>query len=457
MMDFLAITLMLVIISITFYGIVKKFDPVVVLFASGLLLVCCAYALNLSGAKELVENGQGAFAVDLFYLITSNFKDVFSTFGMYVLTIGAYAAFIEKAGAARTMVYYATRPLGRFKNPYVLMVFAFYIGVGLNTVIDSAAGLGLILVTTMYPILRKLGATKLAAASVVATTGSFAISPLSSMAAFNSDLLGIDIGSYFYNYKVLTTIPIVLFCGLSHGVWHWYKDRGKQDVLDHNDLKSSELKPDSIPLMLIPVLPILALFLPQVIPGIKLDISTVMFASVFLSLILVAIIKRPGFRELIDLGAEYFNGMAKVINVVILIVAGQVFANGLMMMGGVEYLVGLGKSIEIGGIGISLMFSAVSFVLSILTGSSNAVVFVFGELSPVLAEQFATPLLTFLLPLHDIAILGRPMAPIAGVVIAVAGVTGIDIIELAKRNAVPMISTAFFAFIINLVMIPILV
>ena len=62
----------------------------------------------------------------------------------------------------------------------------------------------------------------------------------------------------------------------------------------------------------------------------------------------------------------------------------------------------------------------------------------------------------FLNPLHDIAILGRPIAPVAGVIIAVAGVAKINVIDLAKRNCVPMISTAIFAFVITLILLPIL-
>lgn len=458
MMDAFVIFVLAAALVLTFWAIVKKYNPTVTLLIAGLSLISIAYFFQIGDGKIPAGKNTGMYFVDIFLVITKNFKEIFSGLGMYILTIGGFAYFIEKVGSAQTLVYYAIKPLGKIKSPYVVLALAFYFGVFLNVFIDSAAGLGLMLVTTIYPILRGLGASKLAAASVISTTGSFAISPLSSIGALNSELLGIPLHEYFFGYKVYSSVFIVLFAGLAHYAWHKYCDRNKSaaEIREDDPVQTRDLKPGNPILALIPVIPIFIMFIPIMNKSIKMDISTVMFASVAISVLLVALVKRPKIKDLFALFGDYFTGMAQVFSVVILMVAGQIFAEGLVAMGAITYLVHVGNSLQVGGLGVSLIFSAIAFLLSVMTGSSNAAVIAFANLSPGLSEQFSVPLMMFLMPLHDISILGRPLAPVAGVIIAVAGVSKVNVIELVKRNCVPMVSTAIFAFFINLIILPIL-
>ncbi len=457
-MDILAITLLALALIITFGAIIKKYNPMVTLLASGLILIGVAYYFGIGTGKLPLKNPSGYLWVDLFRILTENFKSTLNGLGLYILTIGGYAYFIEKVGSGQTLVYYAIKPLKKFKNPYVVLMLAFYFGVFLNVFIDSAAGLGLLLATTIYPILRGLGVSKIAAASAISTTGSFAVSPLSSLGALNSELLGMPLYEYFFNYKVYTSIAIIVFAGISHYVWQKYCD-AKRDTTannDDDDIAESSLEPGHPLLAIIPVIPIFIMFIPILNKSIKMDIATVMFISTLVSVIIVGIINKMSLKVMFGLAGEFFTGMSKILSVVVLIVAGQIFAEGLVSMGAVTYLVNIGKSLQINGIGISLIFATCAFLLSAMVGSGNAAVIAFANLSPAIAEQFSVPLMMFLIPLHDIAILGRPIAPVAGVIIAVAGIAKIDVMDLVKRNCVPMISTAVFAFMVNLLLLPIL-
>lgn len=454
-MDILIIAFLTIALAITFGAIIKKFNPTVTLLVAGLLLIAVAYFFGIS--KLPLKNPSGYLLIDLFKIITDAFKSTFNGLGLYILTIGGFAYFIEKVGSGQTLVYYAIKPLKKFKNPYVVLMLAFYFGVFLNIFIDSAAGLGLLLATTIYPILRGLGISKLAAASAISTTGSFAVSPLSSLGALNADLLGMPLHEYFFSYKIYTSIAIIIFAGLAHYAWHKYSDAKLAPANNTtDDLHESNLKPGHPLLAIIPIIPIFVMFIPILNKSIKMDIATVMFLSLLISIIIVGLVKKLPLKDLFSLTGEYFTGMSKIVSVVILIVAGQIFAKGLISMGAVTYLVEIGHSLQIGGIGISLIFATCAFLLAAMVGSGNAAVIAFANLSPDVANQFSVPLMMFLIPLHDIAILGRPIAPVAGVIIAVAGIAKINVMDLAKRNCVPMISTAIFAFIVNLILMPIL-
>lgn len=457
-MDLLVILILAVALVLTFGAIIKKYNPMVTLLVAGLILIAIAYFFGFGDGKIPLKKPSGFFLVDIFAIITDNFKSTFNGLGLYILTIGGFAYFIEKIGSGQTLVYYAIKPLKKLSSPYVVLALAFYFGVFLNIFIDSAAGLGLLLATTIYPILRGLGVSKLAAASVVSTTGSFAVSPLSSIGALNAELLQIPLHEYFFGYKVYSSVLIILFAGVAHFMWHRYCDSKKSaaEIADGEVAQASDLKPGHPLLAIIPVIPIFIMFVPILNKSIQMDIATVMFASVAVSLLIVALVQRLSIKEVFALIGEYFSGMSKILSVILLIVAGQIFAQGLISMGAITYLVDAGNSLQIGGLGISLIFAAIAFLLAAMVGSGNAAVIAFANLSPDVATQFSVPLMMFLMPLHDIAILGRPIAPVAGVIIAVAGITKINVMDLVKRNCVPMISTAIFAFVVNLLLLPIL-
>ncbi|HHR3898243.1 TPA: C4-dicarboxylate transporter DcuC, partial [Salmonella enterica] len=266
----------------------------------------------------------------------------------------------------------------------------------------------------------------------------------------------IPIHEYFFQYKVVTSVFIVIVAGLLHFFWHRHCDgniQAGQDHADLSDVSHVDLKPDHPVLAAIPVIPILIMLIAIFNKSVKLDISTVMFISVFIAVVINFFIKQNTLKDVFDLVNDYLSGMSPVVGVIILLVAGQVFASGLISLSAIDYLVKAGNSLSLGGTGVSLIFSAISFCMAALIGSGNAAVIAFGNISPELAHQFSVPLMTFLMPLHDISILGRPIAPIAGVIIAVAGIAGLNVIDLAKRNIVPMVGTAVFAFISNLVFI----
>ena len=72
-----------------------------------------------------------------------------------------------------------------------------------------------------------------------------------------------------------------------------------------------------------------------------------------------------------------------------------------------------------------------------LMGSGNAAFFSFGPLLPGIAGQLGMPAI----PRASFAVIrqyGRAASPIAGIIVAIAGVAGVSPIELAKRNTLPL-------------------
>ena len=79
-----------------------------------------------------------------------------------------------------------------------------------------------------------------------------------------------------------------------------------------------------------------------------------------------------------------------------------------------------------------------------LMGSGYAAFFSFGPLLPGIAGQLGMPAYSLVLPLQLSASMGRAASPIAGIIVAIAGVAGVSPIELAKRNTLPLIGSILF-------------
>jgi DcuC family C4-dicarboxylate transporter len=125
-------------------------------------------------------------------------------------------------------------------------------------------------------------------------------------------------------------------------------------------------------------------------------------------------------------------------SVVTLIVAADIFARGLIQLGLIDGLLGLADGLGWGALAILVLFVGLIFLASILMGSGNASFFAFGPLIPNIASSLGIPGIRLLLPMQLASSMGRAAPPIAGVVIATAGIAGVSPMAVARRNALPM-------------------
>lgn len=58
---------------------------------------------------------------------------------------------------------------------------------------------------------------------------------------------------------------------------------------------------------------------------------------------------------------------------------------------------------------------------------------------------------SLILPLQLAASMGRAASPIAGVIVAIAGVAGVSSVELARRNTFPLIGGIVFLILYHLI------
>jgi DcuC family C4-dicarboxylate transporter len=124
--------------------------------------------------------------------------------------------------------------------------------------------------------------------------------------------------------------------------------------------------------------------------------------------------------------------------VVTLIIAADLFAKGLIELGLIEGLLLMVEGLGWGALGLLIIFVALIFIASILMGSGNASFFAFAPLVSKVAESMSIPGIRLLLPMQLASSMGRAASPISGVIIATSGIAGVNPLDVARRNALPM-------------------
>lgn len=69
---------------------------------------------------------------------------------------------MKAIGASDRFVTVCAKPLSLIKNPYLILAAVFIFGHCLGLIITSAAGLAMLMVVTVYPLIIRVGCSSLA-------------------------------------------------------------------------------------------------------------------------------------------------------------------------------------------------------------------------------------------------------------------------------------------------------
>ena len=424
------------------YLIYKRYRPHVVLVIGGFLLM---YIAVICGYGTILEPkaSTGAILFDTFEFMRQTLSSRAASLGLNIMCVGAFARYMDSIGASRSLVRLAIRPLLKLKSPYLVLSLSWILGMCIGLCINSASGLALLLMVTIFPILIGLGVSRLAATAAVASTLCFAWSPSDVGTILSAETAGLDPVIYWTDYQV----PIVLVAFVVVGVLFYFS----QKILDERDghvVKPMEVKAvvddkeQKAPAFyaILPVIPLALIlsFSSLWITWIKVNIINAMFIGLAIAMICEMVRKR-NFRVVCDGVQTFFDGMGlQMANVVTLIVAGQVFAQGLMSMGVINTLITSSQQAGFSPMLMMLVMVIIIAVSSIVMGSGNAPFFAFAAMTPTVAAASGIAPVLFLLPMHFAASIARTCSPITAVIVVSAGIAEISPFNLIKRTMIPM-------------------
>ena len=441
-MSYLGAIISLLFIIVAGRLLLKKYNPHAVLLVSGLLMLIIAQVLNYN--LPTLKDPTGFSGFDLFRYIKESFSKTNAGVGLMIMAIGGFVAYIDKIGASNALVYVAMKPLKFFKKkPYLAASLVIPIGQLLFAAIPSAAGLGLLLMASMFPILVNLGVSRLSAVSVITATTAFGIGPASAITASATNIASVDTILFFLDYQIPLVWPLSIVMMITYYFVNRYYDKKNGFEKEIEETKEIELNAPLI-YALIPVLPIILLigfskiFSIFSVP-ISLDTTTAMFISLFVALI-YELVRTKNIKTVFDSLKTFWNGMGNIFKTVVtLIITADIFAKGLISLGFIDGLLDLAQNLGLGAIGIGVVMTVMIFLASMLMGSGNASFFAFGPLVPKIANKLGVESTSIILPMQLSASMGRTVSPIAGVIIATAEIAKVSTIAIVKRNIIPLV------------------
>ncbi len=420
------------------------------------------------------------------------------------MLIAGFSFYMDRIGASKALVKLCVKPLSAIRSPYVLLAVTYVVGQFMALFINSAVGLGLLLMASVYPLLVALGVSRASAAAVIGSTCCLDLGPSSSNAMRAADLMQTDVVTYFVHSQIPVAVCVITTVALGHFfVQRWFdrRDAAKlgteakttkasdedlakafegagpaittvalghffvQRWFDRRDAaklgteaKTTKASDEDLAkafegagpahYALLPMLPLvlLIIFSPMVYDGIKLSLQTGILVSLLIAFF-VDLLTRRRFKDVCQTTSAIFEGMGKVLtSTVALICCAELFALGMNKLGGITALISAAASMESAGVWVMLIIMlTIMVVATVVTGSGNAAFFAFSPLLPEAAASVGISTAVLVVPVQLSAGLARTMCPIAGVIIAVAGISGLTPFDIIRRTVPVML----LALIVN--------
>ncbi|MBW3083095.1 C4-dicarboxylate transporter DcuC [Bifidobacterium phasiani] len=473
-MEMIAMYLVAIVaVAVVVFMLIKKMDIKISLFMIGILLMYVALIMGKPIAFSDFASS-GVTWLDPFKAVGDQFVETLTSAGFIMLILGGYTAYMSKIGANEVTVSVLSKPLGRIKSSYVLVPVTFLLGNLLSLVVPSASNLSIILLATLFPVLRQAGMSTLSAAAVVATSATVMPTPLGSdnvaiaaELAETARFAGITASEYVFRYHVLVSIPTLLAMAVAHYFWQRFMDRrdarlGRATTMGDEDIELASVgqvtggalyRAVYAILPLLPIIMLLVVFAVTSITGLQISIS-VQLASILSFVVAIAceFVRTRDARATLAGTESFFTGMGGAMPVVALLVAASVFVVGLQSIGLIDALQSAMTGIQGGNLGfvLPLILVALSALIVILSGSGTALFFAMVPLMVPLAAAAGINVLAISVPMSLAGNLLRQISPVAGVIMIVSGTVRRSPFEIIRRTCVPMITGVVVMFVLSM-------
>lgn len=395
-----------IIVFLTFLAIVKRYETRMVLFISGLLMAALS--------------GKPGVAIVAFEkaMVNSGLVPV-------ICTVMGFAFVMKVTKCDAHLVHLLAGFLKRFRP--ILIPGTVLVTFAINIALPSAAGCAAAVGAILIPTLMSAGVhPAIAASAVLAGTWGSCFNPGNAHNPFIAKLAGVDVMTVIGGLTSAALVGAVIVTVVLTAIAVWRKeDRGYEAVgLPQNgeEFEVNYLK------AIVPTVPLILLVLGS--PSIKVipfavSVPMAMIAGVILGFAVT--MYKPQ-----DISKQFFTGMGEAYASVIgIIIAAAVFNEGMKLIGLTGALIEAMKHSE----SIAKLSAAFGpFVVAALSGSGDAATLAFnGAITPH-AKQFGFEITQMGSTAFLSGALGRSMSPVAGAAIVVAGLAGVNPVEITKRN-----------------------
>ncbi|UJF18594.1 anaerobic C4-dicarboxylate transporter DcuC [Vibrio sp. SS-MA-C1-2] len=437
------------------YFIIKGYKATGILLTAGISLLIIAGLIGHSVLPAKVAS-TGNILTDSLEFVKYMLKYRGGGLGMQIMLLCGFAVYMTHIGANNVVVKQFSRPLSVIKSPYVLLVAAYIVACLMSLAVSSATGLGVLLMATLFPMMTAMGISRPAAVAICASPAAIILSPTSGDVIVAAENAGMPLHVFAVETVLPVSICAIIAMAAAAFFWNKYLDKKDNTPMEKVDLSEIEVKAPGY-YAILPFLPIVGVFLfnGETIPGLSLDIYTIVIISIAIGAVVEFITRRFNGRETIEGLEVCYAGMGDAFkSVVMLLVGAGVFAQGLTSIGAIDNLIGLAQSAGAGGFALMLLLVILTAAAAIVTGSGNAPFYAFVELAPTLAGKMGLNPAFLIIPMLQASNLGRTISPVSGVIVATSGMGKISPFEVVKRTSVPVFVGLITVIIGTMVLVP---
>lgn len=406
----------IIIVIATVYFLVKQYDARFVLLASGIIMACIG-GVPMSSLDAFAKSMTNAGLIEA------------------VCSVMGFAMVMKITQCDKHLINFMAKGLSRVR-PLLIpgVVLATY---AVNVALPSAAGTAAAAGAIFVPLMMSAGVhPAMAAAAVKCGTYGSMLNPGLAHNPFVAKIAGVgvmEVIGFHYKANIASLVTAAIMITLLAYYLKEHKGYKAKGLEVEDSFKVNYLY------ALMPILPILLLIVcSTAFAGkVKMDVPQAMLIGAAISLLITR-------TAPVKLSNAFFEGMGQAYGSIIgIIVSAGVFVAGLTAMGLVKYFM----DVMLNNPAIVKVCAAVGpFILGLVMGSGDAATFAFNEAITPHAQDFGLSQVQMGSMATLGGTLGRTMSPIAGATIIVAGIAGVNPMEIAKRNCLPMI----FAMIVGM-------
>ena len=448
-------------------GIIKKLNPVMLLF---FLSVVGLLIYGLITGTGLAATSSGNALLDTFSYFDETWKSGFTGNALIVICIVGYVGYMNHLKASNMFAILVARQLLRFKNAkWVAGVAAIILIYWMSMGVPSGVAFVALLFGTLYPVLRYLGMNGLTAASlIVCSTGIFA-TPNNAFGMTQMEMFGLDPATMPQVWmKYLMPLVVVMHIAIAASFIIWSKiqdsrDEKKKSSYIHNDpMPVPNPKDLGVPYFyaILPLLPLIFIIcgssLVQKAVTLSIVAATVLAFVVAFVIRYLSVLRKMSFVEVVDESHTFFKEVGGAVGYIgMLIVCGMFFSGTLTAFGGFSIITNfLLTNLKMPLAAFLMIFTIISALMYCVSGSNSLSIFAITPLvaQTVLEVRPEWTMLAFCLMSMTFANFGAAISPISSANLLVAGSEKVPVTVLIKRTAVPtfvgMVASSLAAFLL---------
>ncbi|PAA95514.1 C4-dicarboxylate transporter DcuC [Serratia fonticola] len=435
--------------------IIKNYQPQTVLLLAGLslLLITTVFfpeqSILYGKAKSI-----GWVGGDIFAFVKESLTTQVAGIGLIIMAAGGFADYMDHIKASNSMVNLCIKPLQMIKAPYLILAIGYILSQLLHVAISSAAGLAMLLLVTFFPVLVRLGVSKAAAASMIGMSAFMDLGPAVGTANLAAKHAGMETAVYFAHYQLPVATGVMLAVAVLIFFTARYFDAKDGHIVTQQQVEQPTSEDTAkVPAFyaFLPVFPVILVivFSPLVISSIKIDVVTAMIIGTLLAFFCELLVRRD-FKTACKGIQVFFKGMGTMFtSIVSLLVCADVFAQGLQIIGAVDFIIHTVQAAGFGFGNMTIVMALLVCVTAALTGSGVAAFFSFSGLAPGIAAKFGESAVSMILPMQLMAGMGRSISPVAGVIIAVSKAGECSPFMIVRRTLIPAVGGMITMLVLN--------